>query len=278
MYWRESSSALSRRASRQDVVVLVVAAHAPGGGVVADGARPAPPDGGDPDVGVPGDELLQHQGEGPRLVVVVEQLVEGVDLVDVLPAPAEGGLHDARAAHVVEVHREVGGPQVAQALRRHVVHVGAVGEDDRLRLHDAELLRGRVAEELVVGGAPEDVVDAVGALQGRHLEVHGVVRHLVAHPVEDDAVRHGLVELGAAELHELRGHSLARRVDLRHERVGEGVLPAPQDADAHAVLRHGAHLVGADSSTRQRPKRSWRAVSEIATTAGCLIFRSAEMA
>jgi hypothetical protein len=219
--------------------------------------REAPPDGGDPDVGIPGDELLQHQGEGPRLVVVVHQLVEGVNLVHVLPATAEGRLHDAGAAHVVEVHREVGRPEVPQALRGDVVHVGAVGEDDRLRLRDPQLLRGGVAEELVVGGAPEDVVDAVGALQSGHLEVDGVVGHLVAHPVEDHPVGDGLVELGAPEVHELRGHPLADGVDLRDERVGEGVLPPAQDTDAHAALRHGPHLFGADSSTRpsRRPGR-----------------------
>ena len=71
-----------------------------------------------------------------------------------------------------------------------------------------ELLRDGVAEELVVGAAPEGVVDAVGALQRRHLQVDRVVGHLVAHPVEHHPVGHGLVELGAAELHVLRGHAL----------------------------------------------------------------------
>ena len=78
----------------------------------------------------------------------------------------------------------------------------------------------------------------------------------MAHAVEDHAVGHGLVELGAAELHELRDDALAHRVDLRDERVGERVLPAAQDADAHVACRHGILLAEtalaprADSSTR----------------------------
>ncbi len=135
------------------------------------------------------------------------------------------------------VVREVRRPHVAQALRGDVVHVLAVGEDDRLRLRDAELLRRAVAEELVVRRAPERVVDAVGALQGRHLQVHRVVRDLVAHAVEDHAVGHGLVELGPSELDELGLHAPAHRVDLGHEGLGEGVLAAAQDADSHGAPR-----------------------------------------
>ena len=170
-----------------------------------------------------------------RLVVAREQLVQVVDLVHVLPASAEGGLHDAGQAHVVGVHLEVRRPEVAQALRGHVVDVLAVGEDHRPRLRDAELLRRRVAEELFVGGAPERVVDAIGALQGGHLQVDGVVRHLVAHAVQDHAVGDRLVQLRAAELDVLGGDALAHGVHLGDESVGERVLAAAQHADAHAL-------------------------------------------
>ena len=155
-----------------------------------------------------------------------------MDLVDVLPAAAEGRLHDAGQPDELRVVLEVRRPHVAQALRGDVVHVLAVGEDDGLRLRDTQLLRRAVAEELVVRRAPERVVDAVGALQGRHLQVHRVVRHLVAHAVEDQAVGHGLVELGPPELDELGLHPFAHRVDLGHEG-----LAATQDADSHGAPR-----------------------------------------
>src|SRR5207237_4920369 len=77
--------------------------------------------------------------------------------------------------------------------------------------------------------------------------------HLVAHAVEDHAVGHGLVELGAAELDELGLHAPAHGVHLGDEGLGEGVLAAAQDADAHGAPRWGrAGMLerGADSSKR----------------------------
>ena len=83
------------------------------------------------------------------------------------------------------------------AVRVDPLHVRALRQHHRARHLNADLLRERVAEELVVDVHPERVVDDVRALQRRLLQVHLVVRHLVRDAVEDDAVRARLAHAGA---------------------------------------------------------------------------------
>ena len=67
----------------------------------------------------------------------------------------------------------------------------------------------------------EDVVDAVGALQRGHLQVDGVVGHLVADAIDHHAVRDGFIELRPAELDLLGEDAAAHGVHLSDEGVGE---------------------------------------------------------
>ena len=97
----------------------------------------------------------------------------------------------------------------------------------------------RRAEELVVGGPHERVVDDGGPFEHGVLEVAAVVRDLVRDPVDEHGVGHRLVHPGAAEPGELGDDAGVPPVHLVDELRRERPLAAHDQAD----LLHGDLVV-----------------------------------
>ncbi len=111
------------------------------------------------------DELLEDHAERAGLVVGADQLVDGVDLVDILPAAAPRIFQNGRQPGVgddgVPVQRVV---EVAQALADDAFRVRLHGQHDGLGRRNPQARDQARPEKFVVGAPPEGVVDAVGAL------------------------------------------------------------------------------------------------------------------
>ena len=70
--------------------------------------------------------------------------------------------------------------------------------------------RHGIVEIFVVRRPPERIVDDVGSLQHRVLQVAAVVLHFVRNAVDDHAVFGRLVHPRAAQLHKFRGDAVFR--------------------------------------------------------------------
>ncbi len=181
---------------------------------------------------LPLDELLRDHREPARLVVVLQQLVERAAHVHFLPAAAVRVLQDAGQPGVLHDRPPVERiDQVAQALVVHDAgHVLLVRQYDRLRVRDAEPVRERSAEELVIGRPHERVVHHGDALQHGVLQEGPVVRYLVRDAVDQHRVLARLAHARAAQLDVLRDHALVPPIDLFDEGRREGPLPAHDQA------------------------------------------------
>mgnify|MGYP001482927244 CR=1 FL=1 len=191
---------------------------------------------------IPLNELLDHHGEQPGAVVVVDEFLEGVADVDVVPAAAVRVLEHAGQADVLDdampIEREL---QVPQAL---VVddpgNVVLVGQGDGLGRGDPDLAGQRGAEELVVGRPHERVVDDLHALEDGVLEIGPVVGHFVGDTVDEHGIGARLVHPRATDLDELGDDALLATGDLLDEFGREGPLAADDQSDlegrCHEVL------------------------------------------
>src|SRR5438309_3609922 len=217
------------------------------GRVITDWENVLAPDGDAPDVVLPLDELLQDhrlravpRREPTGLVVRPDELLLGVDAIDVLPSAAGVRLQDRGQPRVLDervpIERVLEG---AQRLIRDVGDVRLVRETDGLRNRDTELARERALEELFVRFPPGGVVNYHGSLDSGAFQVGAVVRDLVADAVDDDRVALRLDLSSATQTRHVGAHSLrgSLAVDRFDERAGEGVLAADEQADDLLGLR-----------------------------------------
>src|SRR2546425_88431 len=177
------------------------------------------------------DELLQHHAVRSGAVVGREQLFLVVDLIDVLPATPEERLQDGGTPDIVQQRVPVNRVfQIAQGLGSdvHVLRVGLLWQQHRLRDGHAELLRQRSVEEFIVGRPPKRIVDDVGALQHGVLQIAAIVGHLMRDAVDNDAVARWFADGRPAETHEFSGDAFrsAEIVDPADERRRKTVLPS----------------------------------------------------
>src|SRR3989441_9750864 len=184
------------------------------------------------------DELLQHHAVRSGAVVGLEQLFLVVDLIDVLPATPEERLQDGGTPDIVQQRVPLNRVfQIAQGLGSdvHVLRVGLLWQQHRLRDGHAELLRQRSVEEFIVGRPPKRIVDDVGALQHGVLQIAAIVGHLMRDAVDNDPVARWFADGRPAETHEFSGDAFrsAEIVDPVDERRGETKLPPAQQSNFH---------------------------------------------
>src|SRR5438034_1264918 len=210
-------------------------------GVVADRKDILAADRDAADVVLPLDELLKDHRLRPvagrkraGLVVGPDELLLGVDAIDVLPPAAGIRLQDRGQPRVLDervpFERVL---KVAKGLVRDVGDVRLVREDDGLRHSDAELAREGALEELLVCFPPERVVHDNGSLQHRTFQMGAVIRDLVADPVDEHRVTLRLDLARATQNGHLGADALrgTLAVDRFDERARECVLAADEKAD-----------------------------------------------
>ena len=103
----------------------------------------------------------------------------------------------------------------------------------------AELLRDRIVEELVVGRPPEWVVDDVGALEDRVLQVGAEVLHFVGDAVDNDGVAAGFSHLDSTQGDELGGDAgQPHGIDFLHEGGRKSLFHPEDDSNLlHTILQ-----------------------------------------
>jgi hypothetical protein len=166
-------------------------------------------------------------------IVDGEQLLERADAVHVTEAAppvrlqedrqAERAHHRLPAEREHEVREAAGGDVLAVRLRRQ--HV-------RLRHGDAEARGERGAEGLVVGDAPEGVVDDARAGERARLEHRLIAGDLVADAVDDHVVRRRVVDGRQIELAVLGDDARVATRHLGDEPVREAPLASHEDSDS----------------------------------------------
>src|SRR4029077_2889074 len=212
-------------------------------GIVADGRDVVFSEGEAADVAGEVDKFLQGHAVGRGFVVGGEKFFLVVDLVDVFPTAAGERLEDGGAADVVEQTIPI--DRIGEGVEGFGGDVEVAGIDLLREEHgfgdgDAQLCGDGIVEKLVVGGPPEGIVDDIGALQDRVLEVAAIIFDFVGDAVDDDGVFGGLVHARAAELNEFSGNAVgfAELIHPDDERRREAVFTAAEKAN----LLHGELL------------------------------------
>ena len=193
---------------------------------------------------------LQRHAQRARLVVGVEELLAGVDLVDVAPAAAIERFEERGEADVPEDRVPV--ERVVQVAHRPLGRAGGmflVRQQHRRRDGDPQLGGQRVVEELVVGAPPERVVDDLRAAQRAVFQPRAIERDVVRNAIDDHVVAARLGHPHVADLHELRHKARhAHAVDALDQGGGEGVLHPEQDANFFHKLRGSGIGIGDQGS------------------------------
>jgi len=184
------------------------------------------------------DGLLVEHAEVARLIVCREEFRTIVDVVDIAPAAAIDGLHEAVLTDVFEnripVERVF---EIAHGALGGAFGMFLVRQDDGGRNGNAKLCGEGVVEEFVVGGPPEWIVDDDSSVECGVLEVGAIERDVVGDAVDDDRVWRGLIEVHGAGFNELGSDAIdVASVDVLDERAGKAVFHAEQNTDLfHAV-------------------------------------------
>src|SRR5437879_11240011 len=147
------------------------------------------------------------------------------------PATPEERLQDGGTPDIVQQRVPLNRVfQIAQGLGSdvHVLRVGLLWQQHRLRDGHAELLRRRSVEEFIVGRPPKRIVDDVGALQHGVLQIAAIVGHLMRDAVDNDSVARWFARGRRADTHTFSADAFrsAEIVDPADERRGKTVLPS----------------------------------------------------
>ena len=110
----------------------------------------------------------------------IEELINVVDLVHMLPAATVVRLEVCRESHIIEDLLPVQGiGQVPERFAGCVRRMVLAWDQGRARHGNTKLLRDGIVEELIVGTPPEWIVDHTDAVEGSKLQHGSVVRYIL---------------------------------------------------------------------------------------------------